>query len=464
MISNALRQRSQQLTLAFLDREYFNRLIKIAFPIALQQFIMSSLNMVGAIMIGQLGEVSVAAVGLANQIFFLENLLLFGIYSGATIFTAQFWGRKDIANIRRVVGLALALGLAASLFFLALAQFFTERVLGIYSKDAAVVALGSEYLHTFGWGYVFVAITFCYASVLRSVGDVKTPVIVSVGALCLNTLLSYGLILGNFGMPKLGVRGAAIATLSARIIECCVLLLFTYQRRSPAAASLREMLSVNLTFAGKVLRRVVPVAVNELLWSLGITAYSVVYARISTESIAAMNIVGTFDGLAIVIFVALGSACAVLVGHRIGANEERQAYRYAVRSMVLGIGGAILVGGLILTMSGYVLTFYKVSPLVIEYAKKMLIVLSLFLWIRVANLILFIGAFRAGGDIRFAFVLDAGTIWVVGVPLAFLGAFTLHLPVYWVYLLLMTDEVTKLTISAFRFFSKKWIHNLAETM
>ena len=174
-----------------------------------------------------------------------------------------------------------------------------------------------------------------------------------------------------------------------------------------------------------------------------------------------MNIVGTIDNLALVAFIGLANACAIMVGNRIGAGEEDLAHRYAARTLILGVGGALLVGGLILSSSGFILDLYNVSPQVIEYARRVLVIISLLLWLRVSNLVLYIGIFRSGGDTRFAFLLDAVIIWVVGVPLAFYGAFVWHLPVYWVYLLVMSEELVKWSIGLWRFFSRRWIHNLA---
>lgn len=420
--------------------------------------------MVGVVLIGQLGEASVAAVGLANQVFFLLNLALFGFNSGAAMFTAQLWGKQDILNIRRVTSLTIKLSLLTSLVFFFLALVVPETILGIYSTDPEVIRLGGQYLRVFGWSFLFVGVTFSYAAVVRSTGDVKTPLVVSIGALSLNMLLSYLLIFGHLGLPRLGTQGAAYGTLIARILECLVLVLMVYRRNLPAAASLNQLREIDLAFSWKVLKPVLPVAINEILWSFGITAYSVAYARISTESIAAMNIFGTIDGLAFTVFIGIGNACAILVGYWIGAGDEKQAYRYALRSLSLGILLALVTGIIVRLVSPSILTLYKVSPVVIDATQKILNIMSALLWLRASNMILYIGAFRSGGDTRFGLIMDGMTIWVVGVPLAFTGAFVFHLPVYWVYLLAMSEEFTKWAVALWRFFSRRWIHNLTETV
>jgi putative MATE family efflux protein len=448
----------------FSDKDYYRRLLKIGLPIALQQFIMSSLNLVGVVMIGQLGAAPVAAVGLANQIFFLLNILIFGITSGSAMFTAQLWGKRDVPNIRKVLGLALTMGLTAGLIFLIIAEVFPAQALSIYSKDAVVIALGSQYLRIIGFSFLLYAISFCYSAVLRSTGDVKTPLFVTITALSLNMVLSYTLIFGKLGFPALGVQGAAIAVLSSRVVECTVLLGLTYRKGSPAAGKLGELFSYDLEFARKVLKPALPVVANELLWSTGTSAYSVVYGRIGTDAIAAMNIASSIDNLAFVVFIGIGNACAILVGNCIGEGDEGQAYRYAARTLVLGILGGIVVGAVILASANSILTLYKVPPIVIGYAYRVLLIIGSLLWLRASNMILFIGAFRSGGDTRYAFLLDGVIIWIVGVPLAFAGAFLFHLPVYWVFLLVMSEELTKWLLGGYRFFSRKWIHNLTQTV
>jgi putative MATE family efflux protein len=450
---------------AFLaDREYFRQLFRLTLPIALQNLVTSSLNMVGVVLIGQLGETPVAAVGLANQIFFLLQLVIFGITSGAAIFIAQLWGKQDLPNIRRVLSLALLLAGAASLLFLLLALFRPEFVLGIYSKDPAVVDLGSQYLRIFGVAYIFFAITMSFGVASRSTGDVKTPMAISILALAFNTLLSYVLIFGKLGFPALGVQGAAYAALTSRLLECGLMLLVVYRHRPVLAVRLADFLQLDLSFIQRVFKPILPVILNETFWSLGITAYYVVYARMGTESLAAMNIVSTIENLALVFTFGIAHATAIMVGNRIGAGEKGQAYQYAGRSLGLTILIGLFIGTQILLWSPYILDLYKVSPQVIYYAQQALKVLALFSFVRATNAVIVVGVLRSGGDTLFSFFLDGVIIWVVGVPMAFLGAFVLELPVYGVYFLIMSEEILKFTLGLWRYFSRRWVHDLAQTV
>lgn len=443
------------------DPDYFHEVRRIALPIIIQQLMFSGLNLLGVVFVGQKGDASVAAVGLAGQVAFLLNLVHFGIISGAAMFTAQFWGRRDVANLRRVLGLCLMLAVSASLIFFALAQLLPQQILSIYTKDGTVIELGARYIRTFSWTFLFFGITFSYALVMRSTGNVKTPTTISVIALSISTFLSYSLIFGKFGLPELGIQGAAVAAVIARAIECVTLVTVTYLTKSPVAASLRELTDFDATFIGRVIRPMLPVILNELFWSLGITTYNVIYGRMGTTSFAAMNIVSTIEQVAFVIFIGISNATSVLVGNRIGAGKEEEAFVYAGRSLGLGIVGGLVIGMLLQLVKGPVLSLYNVSPEVIENAGRIINVVTFFLWVRVNNMTIVVGILRAGGDTRFSLFLDGFIIWLVGVPMAYLGAFVLHLPVYFVYLFAMSEEAAKWLLGILRYRSRKWINNLA---
>lgn len=443
------------------DPEYFSEVRKIAVPIIIQQLMFSGLNMLGVVLVGQKGEASVAAVGLAGQVAFLLNLVHFGIISGAAMFTAQFWGRRDVPNLRRVLGLCLIMAICASLVFFALSQLWPSEILHIYSKDPAVIALGTDYIRTFSWTFIFFGITFSYAFVMRSTGDVKTPTTISVIALVISTILSYSLIFGKFGLPELGIQGVAVAAVIARVLECVALLIVIYMGKSPVAASLRELTSFDLKFFSRVIKPMLPVMLNELFWSLGVTTYNIIYGRMGTQSFAAINIVATIEQVAFVVFIGVSNATSVLVGNRIGAGREDEAYLYAGRSLGIVILGGMLLGIVLQLLKLPILSLYKVSPEVIQNASSLINIVSFFLWMRVSNMTTVIGILRAGGDTRFSLFLDGIIIWLVGVPMAYLGANVFHFPVYLVYLCAMSEEITKWFLGLARYRSRKWINNLA---
>lgn len=435
-------------------------MFRLASPIMLQNLIFSSLGLVDGLMIGQLGEGAVAAVGVANQIFFLVNLLLFGVTSGTAIFIAQYWGQKDIKRIQSVLGLSLTMSTAGSLVFSLAGILIPYKVLGIYSTDPQVLLMGGPYLQIVAFSYVLTAITNSYSTALRSTEHVKLPMLISLLALSLNTTLNYCLILGNFGFPALGVKGAAIATVISRVLEVGLLLFFTYRQKLPAAANLSALLNYRILPIKKFFNTILPVIATEITWSFGIATYNVVYARIGTESVAAINIAATLDRIIFVVFIGLGNACAIMIGNRIGAGEREVAIDYGKKFIQIGAIGALVFGALMMLFANPLLSLYKVSSDTIQYTFKILTVMALSLPVRSLNLILLIGILRSGGDTRYAFVVDAGSVWCIGVPLALLSAFVFNLPVYWVYPIIMTEEVVKLILGLYRFFSNKWINTL----
>lgn len=442
------------------DRDFLRDMLKIALPVAFQQLITAGLNMVDVLMVGQLGEEAIAAVGLANQVFFVLILFLFGITSGMAIFTAQYWGKRDIQSIRLVLGMSGVVSAGAALLASTAALFAPESILHFYTTDPDVIALGSGYLRIVGLTYVLTAIANAYIAVLRSMEFVTPTVMVSVLALAFKTGISYLLIFGHWGLPALGVNGAAIGTVISWVIEILLLFGVVYGLKTPLAANPLSFLGFGRGFFFRVLRTVTPAAANELAWSLGITTYNAVYARIGTDAIAAVNVNATIENLAFVIFFGLGNACAVLVGNRIGAGKQDMAYQYGVRFMTMSLIGAVLIGLGILPLRGPVANLYALSAQGTENLRWLMLVFGLTLWLRVHNFILFVGTLRAGGDTRFAFLMELSSIWLVGVPAALIGGFVLKLPVYGVYLMVALEEVVKAVVIQWRFRSRKWINDL----
>lgn len=442
------------------DDAYLEALKSIAVPIILQQAIASVLNAVDVLMLGQLGETSVAAVGLANQLGFLMMFVLFGTTSGAAAFISQYWGKRDIPSIRRVLGIGMSICLLASVAFLVFVQISPATALHIYTSDPQVIETGIPYLRLISLTYPLTAISFCFGMVHRSTGWVRLPTTTGIIAILIKSGLSLVLIFGWLGFPRLGVPGAAIATLIARALETTILVFFTYWKRLPAAASVKEMYDFNFSYLKAVLEVAFPVILNESLWSLGISTYNAIYARIGTQSIAAYNIATTIEGMAFVLFIGVTDATAIMIGNRLGAGERETAYRYGGWSLRLNLMGGLLVGGLIILASFFVPSLYNISPEAKLYARNLLIIMGACVWIRTSNMVLVVGVLRSGGDTRVGALLDVGTLWAIGVPSALLAAFVFKLEIYWVYLLVMSEELVKLLIGYWRYRSRRWMHDL----
>lgn len=446
------------------DKKFYSTMIGIAIPIALQNLISSSLNMVDTVMIGRLGEKEIAAVGLANQVFFLFILLLFGINSGCAIFTAQFWGKRDILSIRKVLGIALLSGTIISLFFSSAAFFIPQVLLRFFTQDKAVILLGSEYLKIVSFSYFVTAISFSYGFASRSIGQAKLPMVVSGISLLFNTGLNYLLIFGRFGFNPLGIRGAALATLIARSIELLIMLMLIYRNGDVLAGKLKEMLNFNRKFAKTLYRTAMPVILNEGIWSLGMIMYMAAYGRLGTESIAAVQIANTVQNIFMVVAMGLGNSCAVMLGNEIGAGHKENAINYGNAFIALGISCGLLVGILLAILAPFILSFFKVSSIVHDSAYKLLLIMGISLTFKFFNTVLIVGILRSGGDTKFSLFLEMGSVWLFGVPVAFLGVMLWKLPVHWVYALISIEELVKSFIGLPRIISRKWVRNVVENM
>jgi putative MATE family efflux protein len=442
------------------DQEFYRKLLLVAVPIIVQNFISSSLNMVDTVMIGKLGDQSIAAVGLGNKVFFLFIVILFGVYSGASIFTAQYWGKEDVKNVRRVLGVSLILGVSIAFIFTLAIMIFPQGILKIFSKDLKVIELGAEYISVVGLSYIFTAISFAYGFSARTIGQGKIPMVVSAISLGINTIFNYILIFGNFGTMALGVKGAAYATLIARIVELILIMFIVYNSNIAIAAKFSELIDFSRDFVVKIFKTALPVILNEFFWSLGMTTYAVFYARMSTEAIASVQIGDTITGLFFILSIGLGNACAVMLGNEIGANNQEVAIDYSKKFFRVGIIFSSILAFILFIASPLIVSFFNVSEGVSNNTILILKIVSLFLVVKTCNMIIIVGILRSGGDTKYAMVIEMGSVWLIGVPLVWLGTTYWNLPIYTIVFLANLEEVVKLAIGIPRVISKRWVKNL----
>ena len=441
-------------------RAFYRGLFAIAVPIMLQNLVNSLVNVVDTMMIGRLGTTEIAAVGLANNVFFLFTMVLFGICSGGAIFTAQFWGRRDIRGIRKNMGLCLILAAGTALVFTGVVLAVPEGILGIYSKDPAVVEAGSRYLRTLSPSFVPFAVSFVFTHTLRSVERVRLATAAAVAALVVNMGLNRVLIFGAGPVPALGVTGAAAATVSARFVEFIILTAASYKQKNEAAGTAAELLSFNRAFAGRFLSITVPVIGNEIIWALGITVQNVIFARTGTGAAAAFNITNTVSQLAWVMFIGLGNGAAVLIGKRIGEGAEDAARNYARRVTVFAPVLAAAAALCLYPLSRLLPLVFRVSPEVLGYTSIMFVILCLSYPFRAFNMTLIVGVCRAGGDTVFCVLFEVIFMWCYSLPLAAALAWFGAAPVWVIYLILCSEDVWKMICGLWRLGSGRWLNNV----
>lgn len=443
-----------------LKNSIYGTLFKIALPIALQNLISSSINMLDTFMIGQLGEGAIAAVGIANQIFFLMALILFGINSGSGIFYSQFFGKKDLISLRKTMGLTFTLGILVSSIFFMGAFFYPEILISAYSKEKEIIIAGGKYLKIVSISYIFTSVSFLLSSSLRSIGVIKPSLINSFISLIINGSLNYILIFGKLGFPSLGIKGAAIATLAARIVEFFFFTLGIYIKKYQVFGRLKEYLSYDRKFVRRYFRTTSSVIINEVFWSVGMTMHSVVFARMGIMVMASYNITKSLEGLIYVVFIGLSNAAVVTVGQSIGKGDYEEAMRLGKVIVKSCLAMGIISGIVIIIISKPFLSIYKISEEVKMISKGMIFVYSIMIFFRGTATVSLTGILRSGGDTTYGMWADVSTLWLIAVPLSVIGGIYLGLHTVFVYFLSQTDVIAKFFISIKRLYSATWINDL----
>lgn len=438
----------------------YRELVKIALPIALQSLVISSVNMIDTFMIGQLGEEAIASVGIANQIFFLMALILFGVNSGSGIYYSQYFGKKDLKSLRKTMGVTLILSLVVSTAFFLGAAFLPEELISLYSKDNTVIAGGAQYLRIVSWGYMITSVSFLISFSLRSTGVTTPSLINSFISLLINGGLNYILIFGRFGAPAMGIKGAAIATLVARTIEFFFFTLGSLQMRYHIVGRVREYFDFNTAFVKRYFSTTSSVIINEIFWSLGMTMHSVVFARMGVTAIASYNITRSLEGLVYVTFIGLSSAAVVTVGQSIGGGDQEGALLRGKKIFRVSIGVGLVNAFIIITLSAVFLSLYKVAPEVKDISLKMMYVYSVLGLFRGSATVNLTGIMRSGGDTRYGMWADILTLWGIAVPLAVWGGLYAGMSPVMVYFLAQTDVIAKFVVSIRRLYSGRWIRDL----
>ena len=444
----------------FKDKAFLKTMFMLALPITLQSFITSSLNLVDTMMVGSLQETAISAVGLANKYMFIFTLCIMGVNAGANVFMSQLWGKKDIKGIKTFLGVDITVGLIVAGLFGALAFFGPNMIMNVMSGDQEVVVLGENYLRIVAVSCLFMSITQAYSTALRSTEQTRLPMFGSLIGVAFNMALNWILIFGEFGMPALGVAGAALATMIARLVEMIFIVGMVYFTKNKVAAHLKEMFNYKLTTIVTYFKTSWSVILNELIFSCGSAAYSVAYAKISTNASATMQISGTIIDMFFIFLTGVGTAASIMIGNKIGAKEEARAKEYAshVGKLTPLIGISLGVG--LWLLAPIVPTWFKIQPETYQDTVMVLRIMALFMPLRSFNTIMIIGVFRGGADTMYSMLVQAGTILCYSVPLSFVGAVALKWPVYLVFLLVCTEEIIKIPFEFWRLKSGKWMKNV----
>lgn len=459
-----LLNKQEELMLGRPDKKFYQKAVYIAVPIIIQHLVSIGLNIVDTLMIGRVGVFELAAVGAANQIYFIFTTICYGIFSGAAIYTAQYWGAGDIKNIRKVLGIDYVVAICMAIFVIGLTEIFAPQILWLFARELEVIKLGSQYLRIASISYLFTAMSFAISYNSRSIQNLKIPTIINAVALSINTGLNYSFIYGNFGFPELGVKGAAIATVIARSVELFALMLYIYHDRAhPLAACRKELFSFDRAMFQKVMKTAVPVVIVEGGWSIATTITFIAYGILGPAALAVVQVASVVNEFFQSLYFGVGNAAAVILGEELGKNNLKNAERYSQSflKIVLLMNAGITI--LVILIRGEIADLYQFDALTTDMLLKTLFVGALFLTPKMIVYVLICGILRSGGDTKYTMLVDLSGNWLFAIPLAFFGVVVLKLPLHLAVGLSSLNEIVKAAVLWQRYCSKKWIQMLIDS-
>ncbi len=447
---------------------FYKRVLQIAIPIMLAQLFTSLLSVIDTTMVSVLGDNAIAAVGIGANFGFLIVMIMFGFLSGLGIFIAQYWGSKEIANIHKVFVITIIIGTIVSSVFFVVVHFFPEMIIGLYNNSDDVVQsaiiknYGVKYLTIVSFSYFTMTASFVVMMLMRNVERVVFPQIVSIFVVLINTALNYLLIEGRYGFPRLEVEGAAIATVISSTIGASILILsMVFSKQEVFQVRFQSMKDITGAFVLKLAKKATPVAINEAIWGLGMSAYLMAVGYISAEAIASVQISNQIMGLFWVANAGISTACAIMIGNKLGENKLQLAKEWGMRFTKLSATAGVFFGIMLFLLSPSIAgIFQNASEVVRSNVTLLLQVFSFYVPIKFINALQIVGTLRAGGDTKAALVFEIMPLWLVGVPLAFILSIYTSLPLYFVLGIANVEEIIKLILVLTRFRSYKWVRNL----
>ncbi|MDD7728272.1 MAG: MATE family efflux transporter [Clostridia bacterium] len=437
-------------------------LFQIALPVTLQSLLQSSFSVVDQLMIGQLGSVSIAGIGLGGKFAGLFSVLVSAVAAVAGIMIAQHLGKKDLRQVGRSFYLNLIIALIIAVVFGTAAIGLPEKILSLYTKDQPTIEMASVYLRIYALGFLPAAVTTILSTLLRCMDAAVQPLYASIAAAVVNSGLNYILIFGKLGFPAMGTRGAALATVISQVCGCAITLIMFWRMRAKRRWNLPFSLQMDRSRWKHYAGILAPILVCEFFWSLGENVYASIYGHIGTQACAAMTLTNPIQALTIGALSGVAQASGIMVGKSLGAGEYQRARQESKKLMLCGFFGSLVLSASILIFAGYYVKIFQVEDSVRLMTINILMVYAVISPVKVQNMILGGGILRSGGRTEYVMYVDLIGTWIFGVPLGALSAFVLHQPIHIVYLMLSLEECVRLLISLAIFRRNSWMRSLGE--
>ena len=444
--------------------DFLKRLIMIAIPIALQNIMFSSRGLVDVLMLGQLGEAEIAAVGVASRATFVTTIMLVGVTTGGALLTAQYWGAQNKEGVRQSTALTWMVSMAMATIAVALFLLIPHQIMSLATDSQEVIDLGAEYLFITALTMYVVSCGSSMAVGLRSIHQPGVSTFFSGIGIVSNVFFNWVLIFGHLGAPAMGIKGAALATLISGVIEIVFLYGYLYSRSHLLSFGVEEIKAVlNWPKISKFLSLSLPTTFNFLVWAAGIFTYHAIIGQSGVQGLAALSVISPIESIALSFLIGAAGAASVLIGNQLGAKKYEAVYYQSWGVLALSVTTSIVIALFVMVFQHQILDMFPaLTDETRAIAEKFIAILAIIIVIRSVPLTAIVGVLRAGGDVKFCLYQDIISQWFIGIPMAALGALVLGFPPEYVYALFVVEEIVKWFGSIYRMKSKKWIKNLVD--
>lgn len=442
------------------DKSFYKKVAGISIPIALQGLITSGVNMMDTIMIGTVGETELSAVSLANQFISVFHIFCMGIGMGASVLVARYYGMRDKGSLKKTIAIMLRLCLAMATLFCVLTALFPQWIMKIYTVETPIIEKGVEYLIWSVVSYFLLGLSLTCTIVLRNVGQVRLPLYTSIGAFFVNVGANYMFIFGKFGAPRMEVAGAAIGTLIARIFEFSLICGYLFLKDKEISFRFKDIFAPVGNLWNEYIRISIPVLISDGILALGNNSVAMVVGRLGENFVAANAVTTVTQQLSSVMIQGFSQAGAIVTGYTLGEGDREKAHRQGYAFLGIGIVFGAVAAGIIMLISGPMITAYNLSVETCVIARQLMLSISLIVVFQATNSIMTKGVLRGGGDTKVLMLADNIFLWVASIPLGILAGLVLHLPAFWIYFFLKIDQVLKAVWCVIRLRSGKWIKKI----
>ncbi len=441
---------------------FYSRMLALAIPIALQNMLASCAGLVDTAMVARLGNVATSAVGIGGKWSFVLQMITFGFCSGGSVLISQYWGAGDHRGVRRAYSLGMSLCLVAAVLYNLAAALFPYEMMCLFTDEEAVRLAGAQYLGTVCWGALPLSFATIANMARRCTEDVRTPLLISGISVCVNTFFNWCLIYGKCGLPEMGLKGAAIATVISQCLQSVLVILIGLRQKHYTLYGLSEVLRIPREFIQKYFHIALPVICNETLWCVGFNLYAIIYAHQGSENYAAYTLYSSIENLVFVFFVGACNACSIMIGKSIGQGLLEDAKAIARKMLFVFVGMGAVLGAMLFAIRWPVIGLMGVES---QYTANLTAAILAFYccWcpLRQLNYVLVVGILRAGGDTRISALLDVGVTLLWGAPWCFVLGYVFEVPFLWLVCgTFIAEDVLKLPLCLLRLKSGKWLHTL----